>query len=122
MTSGISLSPMVGSFSWSCSKWGCRPPPHRIVELPGCPGNPSNGVRETFSRAAVVIVEDVFVLIPLITRSWVASGLLVVEGLRAFTTSFTALAWLFCRIIFLIGFAHRGSTVRGEDNAPPRDV
>lgn len=78
MTSGISLSPRVGSFSWSCSKWGCRPPPHRIVELPGCPGNPSNGVRETFSRAAVVIVEDVFVLIPLITRSWAASGLLVV--------------------------------------------
>ena len=78
-------------------------------------GNPSTGVRETFSRAAVVIVEDVGVLMPFMTRSCATSGLLAVEGLRAFTTSFTALAWLFCRIIFLIGFAHRGSTVRGED-------
>ena len=26
-TSGISLSPRVGSFSWSYSKCGCRPPP-----------------------------------------------------------------------------------------------
>ena len=120
MTSGISRSPRVGSFSWSCSKCGRRPPAQRIVELPGCPGNTSTGVRETFSRAAVVIVEDVLVLIPFMTRSWATSGLLVVEGLRAFTTSFTALAWLSWRIIFLIGFAHRGSTVRGEDSAPPK--
>ena len=121
VTSGVSISPMVGSFSRSCSKWGCRPPPQRIVELPGCSGNPSTGVRATFSRAAVVIVEDVGVLIPFMTRSWATSGLLVVEGLRAFTTSFTALAWLFCWIIFLIGIAHRGSTGRGEDDVLPKD-
>jgi hypothetical protein len=88
------------------------------VELPGCPGKPSNDVKQTFSRAAVVIVEDVGVLIPFTTRSCTTSGLLVVEGLRAFTTSFTALAWLFWRIIFLIGFAHPGSMARDENNAP----
>jgi hypothetical protein len=68
-TPGISLSPRVGSFSRSCSKCGCRPPPQQIVELPGCPEKPWTGMKNTFSRDAVVIVEEVGVLIPFMTRS-----------------------------------------------------
>lgn len=33
------------------------------------------------------------------------------RGFRALTASFTALARFFCRIMFLIRFTHRGSTV-----------
>ena len=86
----------------------------------GLSGNPSTGVRETFSRAAVAIVEGVGAVIPVMTRSCATSCLLVVEGLRAIAASFTVPAWLFCRVVFLIGFAHRGSTVRGEGDALPK--
>jgi hypothetical protein len=38
-----------------------------MVVFPGCPGKASAGEKWTFSRAAVVIVDEVVVLIPFMT-------------------------------------------------------
>ena len=76
-----------------------------MVEFPGLPagGKPEIlsmvGLMGTFSRAAVVREEEVAVLMPFTTRRGpkapASTVVVVVEGLRALTTSLTALARLF---------------------------
>src|SRR5882757_9927800 len=82
-----------------------------MVEFPGRPGVPSVVERRTFSLAATVIKDEVWVLMPLTTRKGASSAFAGQRWscLSAFTTSLIARAWFASRTRALMGTAQRGS-------------
>lgn len=76
------------------------------------------GAKETFSRAAVVIIDDVVVLMPFTTLRGGGEGASLGVGFIALTTSLIARAWFVYLIKFLMGSAQRGSVSMAQANGP----